>query len=110
MNFAQMLMTPVTPLSERVPERNKPVCLDKRFIVMSNLNDARSAQAWVKYKTVIGDGWTNTREIEKQLGTGRSVAYKTLEKYYSRGWLDRRPAGGESEFNRRKGWEWKCVK
>jgi hypothetical protein len=72
-------------------------------------NAAKAAQAWEKYKAAIGDGWASTRDVECRLGVGRSCVFKVLAKYYERRWLARRPAGG-GEFNKRKGWEWKCVK
>jgi hypothetical protein len=72
-------------------------------------NAAKARIAQKKYAQAIGDAWVGTHVIEDRLGMGRSSALKVLLKQLEQGLVERRPAGG-APFNRRKGWEWKCVK
>lgn len=110
MNISQMLMSRVTPLSDYQPPGAK-VVKPKRSKDGCSTNVMRHEDTIEKYRSAWkeGDVWLQTREIEKRLGMGRSVAYSTLNKWWKDyGLLERREAG--QAFSRRTGYEWRFIK
>jgi hypothetical protein len=105
MRLIDQLILANKPPAPTPPEEKKKTWVRNN----KNANVAKSEQAWARYSAAIGTEWTGTTTVESRLKTNQGVASKMLMLYYGRGWLDRRPAGG-GKFNRRKGWEWKCVK
>jgi predicted Rossmann fold nucleotide-binding protein DprA/Smf involved in DNA uptake len=103
MNFAQMLLATVAPLP---PTRGRTLKVFKGNTDLTPANKRKSEISVAKYKEAMGSGWIHTRAIERRMGMGPSVAYKTLMTYESHGLVERRPTKGEP-YNRRKGWEWR---
>jgi hypothetical protein len=107
MNFAQMLMTRVTPLSEYGTAGNEPAYKQKCSKPMRHANEAKRAQTVEKYRAAMRGEWTTTTVIARRLGYVNSAScHGTLVEYEQLGLLERRFAG-EGEFNRRKGYEWR---
>jgi predicted transcriptional regulator len=113
MNFAQMLLSPVTPLSEyQTPHqevKRKPERTEAQGEATLKAQSARRIKTIAKYKAVMGKGWMTTREIETRLGSGHCTAGQNLYRYLCLGLVDRRNAGGTPQHNRRKGYEWRFL-
>lgn len=117
MNFAQMLLSPVTPLSEyqtphqevkRGPKNeNGRTAAQEEATRIAQVS--RREQTIAKYKSVMGNEWMATREIESRLGSGHCTAGQNLYRYLGLGLVERRNAGGATHFNRRKGYEWRFL-
>jgi hypothetical protein len=118
-NFAQMLLSPCTPLSEyqtpcqkvkRAP-KSKAAKEEGRTEAQvhstRNAQRARRIQTVAKYKAAMGNEWMTTRAIEDRLGSGHSTAGQNLYRYLTLGMVERRNAGNTPEHNSRKGYEWR---
>lgn len=114
MDFAKMLGTTVQPLSSRIPtcEANQKA----RAKAAGNrdwdrdtnaANVARHAQTLAKYRAVMGDEWVTTRNIDARLGYARTSCWDCLATWEKAGIIERRKVGGNANWNRRKGFEWR---
>jgi hypothetical protein len=112
MNFAQMLMTPVTPLGERVPPPYIPKGELQKEWKRSHqeANKVSHERAVAKFKSVMTEEWTPTNIIETRLGLTRSSGSPSLYKWEKKGIVERRKVGGAAGWTKRKGYEWRFVK
>lgn len=106
-----MLYTPVAPLSgvevgQQVERRGGARA--NNTTVSANI--AKHSQTVAKYRKVIGTDWTPTPTIERRLGIGRTAATNTLRAYHKKGLLEKRKIGGDDNWSRRIGYEWRFVK
>ena len=104
MNLLSMLQAATAKYEPPPPPQKKQT--HKRS--MTAANKAKHEQAIARYKAAIGDEWVTTHTIESRLGMSRSTCNKTLHGYVDLGVLERRKVG--SQWNRNKGYEWRCVK
>lgn len=107
-----MLYIEVTPLSD-IEGGHK---VDRRGGARANNRDpfpaytAKHNQAVAKYRKVMGIEWTPTATIERRLGIGRTASTNTLRAYHKKGLLEKRKIGGDDNWSRRIGYEWRFVK
>ena len=88
-----------------IAENTRP----KREKVYPNLakgNKAQVSRTHEKYARHLKD-WTRTADFEARMGGATTVYNTTLRKYFARGILERRPAGGTQQYVRNVGWEWR---
>lgn len=111
MNLAPYLMMKVTPLSEYTPERKHREMPERRRTTprkqrrtLQEQSEATRNQAIARYRTVMGDGWMKTQDIDAGLGRPGG-ADRILRKWFRLGLVDRRPVGGV--FHQARGYEWK---
>jgi hypothetical protein len=115
MNLTAYLNMEVTPLAQYVPDcerRQKEKARAKSFGPnknCANANKAKHQQAVARYKSVMGDGWTTTTQIENRLGMSRASCTPNLRKWEEMGLLVRRKVGPTDKWNRRKGYEWRWT-
>jgi len=110
MNFAQMLASPVTPLTDY-----EPAC-QKRQRQVSQASHARDAKAKnqhantvAMYRYVWGDDeWLATAEIERRLGYSPSSCIMTMRRWERQGIVEARPVvGANGRHKRSMGIEWR---
>lgn len=116
MNVAAYLSRPVTPLSDWIPpcEKAKKDKAKSRQQAFSHKNckDANAAkhnQAADRYRSAMNGEWCSTRTIENRLGMSRSSCMPNLNKWLEMGLLEKRTVGGDDNWNRMKGFEWRFV-
>jgi len=108
MNLAQYLMTPVTPLADRVPLRETPA----PRIIGGNRVSTKVAKE--RYKEAMGDCWMSTLEITNRVnqivkrngGRGVMSAYATLSKWRDQGIVESRLR----TYRNRQRPEWRWIK
>ena len=56
-----------------------------------------------------GKGWMKQTQVENALGYASTVSTCYLRKLHNNGFVERRNFGGEKEFNRKRGYEWRWI-
>lgn len=116
MNLAAYMSRPVQSLADRVPpcknlqkEKQKmPQGFAHGNCVAANV--AKREQAIARYKVAMAGEWCSTRTIENRLGMSRSSCTPNLNKWLGLELLEKREVGGDTNWNRMKGFEWRFAK
>ena len=106
MNYvAQMLMQEVTPLEPTLGRTKRPNTWSDPAIALQ----VRMRSSLERYRVGVTTEWSNAATISMRMGVCRNTIFKQLMALTDRGVLEKRPAGGDGKFNRRKGWEWRWA-
>lgn len=105
-----MLGTKVTPLSDvQATNQVKSTRGGGRANNTTTVaNQVKHATTVAKYREVMGDDWTSSATIKKELGM--SDRLDTLKAWEAKGLVEKRKIGDEANWSRNKGYEWRFVK
>ena len=105
-----MLYTKVTPLSEvQATNQVKSTRGGARANNTTTVaNQVKHATTVAKYRKVMGTDWTSSAVIKKTLNV--SDRLNTLKAWEQKGLVEKRKVGGEANWTRYKGFEWRFVK
>lgn len=107
MNFAQMLATRVTPLSEvtpssKLPPERKPVAV----ALSKTTNRTRHDHAMKRVRTVLGTEWRSTSALGIALNMSNAGnLLPTLRKWHKQGLIERRLC----HTNPKGGYQWRFA-
>lgn len=105
-----MLGTTVTPLSDvQATNQVKSTHGGARANNTTTVaNQVKHATTVAKYRKVMGDNWTTSATIKKELKMSNRL--DALKSWEQKGLVEKRKVGGEANWTRYKGFEWRFVK